>query len=103
MLLAACTGHADKGTISGHLLAVGGPAGIPNRPLSGTVSLKGSDNFQVAVGPDGSYSLSVPQGTYSVSGRSPLYQGGQRICRASHPVTVTKGAVVKADVFCQER
>jgi hypothetical protein len=102
-MLGSCTSRPGLGTISGHLFAVGGPPpGLP-RPLPGTIYVSGSEHLQVTVGSDGTYSLVVPEGTYTVSGRSPLYQGGQLLCRAPSQVTVRDGASIKADTFCDER
>jgi hypothetical protein len=56
----------------------------------------------VAVGSDGSYSISVPPGRYSVVGTSPLYNSGRTRCFAMRPVTVSDGTDVVADVLCQE-
>ena len=101
-LFAACHNHGNTGTVTGHLFAVGGPApGLP-RPLPGSVLVSGQDEFRVTVGSDGRYSVPVPEGTYEVSGRSPLYQGGHDVCHATSRVAVTTDSVSTADVFCQE-
>jgi hypothetical protein len=70
--------------------------------LPGTIFVSGSKEFHVAVGSDGAYSLVIPQGTYTVSGRSPLYQGGRLVCRATSDAIVTTSSVTTVDVFCQE-
>jgi hypothetical protein len=101
-LLAACTRHSVTGTISGHLFAVGGPyPGLP-RPLLGVVFVSGSQKLHVVVGIDGDYWVVVRAGTYSISGRSPQYQGGHLVCHARSRMTVAAGTDFKADVFCQE-
>jgi len=76
-LLAGCSG--GTGVISGQLVAVGGPANM-RQPLPGMVQISGEGHeFMHRVPPsaDGSFSVEVPAGTYVVSGRSPLYQGGR--------------------------
>jgi hypothetical protein len=100
---AACSGHdpAD-GTLTGHLYGVGGPApGLP-RPWPGTVTVTGPGvHRDVPVGADGSYSVTVPAGRYTVTGHSPLYGSGTYLCRATEVATVTGGRTTKADVLCQ--
>jgi len=101
--LAACSGQGPAdGTVAGHLYGVGGPApGLP-RPWPGTVTVTGpGGQRQVSVGASGSYSVMVPPGTYTVAGRSPLYESGAALCRAAGRVTVTSGHTAKADVLCQ--
>lgn len=99
----ACSGPgASDGTLAGHLYGVGGPApGLP-RPWPGTVTLAGPGVHEdVSVGADGSYSVRVPGGRYTVVGRSPLYQSGGALCRATEAATVTSGHTTTANVFCQ--
>lgn len=98
---------SGRGTVSGHLFAVGGPAPGSPRPLSGSVTLILSTNHskvaQVPVGADGAFSIDVLPGQYELAGTSPLYNGGKVTCNATSPVTVKVGATVTADVYCQER
>lgn len=56
----------------------------------------------ITVGANGRFSEPVPVGKYTVSGRSPQYEGGTGVCRASGPVTVTKGLASKVQVDCGE-
>ena len=100
---AACSGPgASDGTLAGHLYGVGGPApGLP-RPWPGTVTLTGSGvHRDVPVGTSGTYSVTVPGGTYTIVGRSPLYESGAALCRATGVATVTSGHTTTADVLCQ--
>jgi len=60
-------------------------------------------HLAIGVGVGGRYSVRVPAGTYSVAGRSPLYQDGAGACRAAGPVTVASGHHTEADVLCQLR
>ncbi|HET9974378.1 MAG TPA: hypothetical protein VFQ68_39525 [Streptosporangiaceae bacterium] len=93
-----------QGMLTGHLYAVGGPAPGTRRPWPGTVTLTGSGMHRdIKVGAVGGYSAWVPPGTYTVAGRSPLYQDGTGACRATGPVTVASGHRTEADVLCQLR
>ena len=100
---AACSGqNPADGTLTGHLYGVGGPApGLP-RPWPGTVTLTGPGvHRDVPVGTDGTYSVVVPAGRYTVVGRSPLYESDAVLCRATGMATVTSGHTTTADVLCQ--
>ncbi len=93
------------GTLTGALQAVGGPAGLSPRLLSGQVTLRGSGGHLtgITVGANGQFSVPVSVGTYTVSGQSPQYEGGTAKCHASGPVTVTKGVTSGVKVDCQEK
>jgi hypothetical protein len=96
---------AAAGTLTGHLYGVGGPAPGAPRPWPGTVTVTGGLGVHrdVQVGADGRFSVLVPAGTYTVAGRSPLYQDGAAVCRAAGPATVTAMHRTEADVRCQLR
>jgi hypothetical protein len=105
---AACSSGPSPadGTVTGHLYGVGGPAAVgapPSpRPWPGTVTLVGSGvHRDVPVGADGTFSVVVPAGRYTVTGHSPNYGGGAYPCQAEGPVTGTRGHTTKADVLCQ--
>ena len=103
MLVAGCSGASSaEGTLAGHLYGVGGPApGLP-RAWPGTVTLTGPGVYQdVSVGADGTYSVTVPAGRYTVAGRSPFYESNAALCRATGVATVTTGHTTTADVWCQ--
>ncbi len=101
-LLAACTRASPPvGTISGHLLMVGGPVGA-RFPVEGVITVVGTD-LTAKVGSDGSFSLRVPPGRYVVSGRSPRFNGGQGRCFAAEHAIVTDGGDTSVDVLCQMR
>jgi hypothetical protein len=98
------------GTISGRLLAVGGPAddtwplgGRSFAAIRGNIFVPtGSGRFTASVGSDGEYSITVPPGQYTVEGRSPQYNGGRTPCLAAKmPVIVRDGGHVVANVLCQ--
>jgi hypothetical protein len=96
---------AARGTLTGHLYGVGGPAPGAPRPWPGTITVTGGLGVHrdVQVGASGRFSVLVPAGTYTVAGRSPRYQDGAGACRAVGPVLVTSGHRTKADVLCQLR
>ena len=107
---AACSGSAGgspaDGTLTGHLYGVGGPASVSGppspRPWPGTVTLVGpAVHRDVTVGADGTFSVVVPAGRYTVTGHSPNYGSGTYLCQAAGEVTVTTGHTTKADVLCQ--
>jgi hypothetical protein len=93
------------GVVRGTLEAVGGPPPGTPRPLTGSITLRDSDGTVVtaATGSDGAFSAQVPIGTYAITGRSPLYDGGNVDCPSSGPVTVTGGATIIVVVACQEK
>lgn len=92
------------GVVVGTLEAVGGPAPGTPRPLSGAIALRDSAGaaFTGTAGTDGMFSVRVPIGSYTITGRSPLYDGGNTDCSSSGPVTVTPGATIRILVTCQE-
>jgi hypothetical protein len=100
-LFVACSGRT--GVISGELVAVGGPANV-RQPLPGTVRISGEGHeftYRVLPSADGSFSVEVPAGTYVVTGRSPLYEGGRVDCRMAQPsLMVGAGDTVTVDLAC---
>jgi hypothetical protein len=105
--VAACSGPGPaEGTVAGHLYGVGGPATISVPPSArawpGTVILVGSGvHVDVSVGANGTFSVVVPVGRYTVTGHSPRFGSGTYLCQAAGVVTVTSGHTTKADVLCQ--
>jgi hypothetical protein len=97
------------GSVIVTLAAIGGPAPGSPRPLPGTIVLRNeSTSFMRSVGRNGSVTLSVPPGTYTATGHSPLYfiDGNQGLCRAEQPVTVQPlrhpPNCARVSVYCQE-
>ncbi len=97
--------QGPTGTLTGTLRAVGGPPGVGPRALSGQVTLNGSSGHMtgITVGANGRFTVPVPVGTYTVSGQSPQYKGGNAICHAAHPVTVTKDVTTSVRLDCAEK
>jgi hypothetical protein len=57
--------------------------------------------FRILPSADGSFSVEVPTGTYVVTGRSPIYQGGGLDCRIAQPsLTVPAHETITVDVTC---
>jgi hypothetical protein len=90
-------------TVGGSLEAVGGPPGVPARPLPGTVRLQGPRTYTARTDRTGRYEVAVVPGRYKTSGTSLLYQSGQARCNALRAVTAVEGEHITADVYCQER
>jgi hypothetical protein len=103
LVLAGCGGSSTEGMLTGHLYASGGPSsGV--RPLPGFVIAVGpSGRHVIAVGPDGTYLIKLSPGVYSVTGRSPLYFGGNGRCTTSGTVTLAQRRTSTANVICQEK
>ena len=106
-ILVGCSASTPTtGTLTGHLRQVGGPAPGVNRPVPGTVTISGgSATKALPVGDDGSYTVDVPPGTYTVVGHSPTTLTGdqQQDCPAPSAATVTAGTTTTADAICSIR
>ena len=91
------------GTLTGTLQAIGGPPGTGPRALSGQVTLHKSNGVGaiITVGSNGRFSVPATVGKYSVSARSPRFEGGTAECHAPRPVTVIKGVTSGVRVDCQ--
>ena len=108
LLAAACGGTArpgsPRGTVTGTLVLTGGP--VPpggsqpeSRPIDGTIEFRrtGRQPVKVHAGRSGTFSASLPAGTYQAIARSPHVvevSGGtvrQPPCSKSQQVKVTAG------------
>jgi hypothetical protein len=108
--LSAC--HADLGehspattqAVSGTLRMTGGPSDATQPGVAGRVVFASQQAREViTAAADGSFSGSLPAGTYRVTGTSPLFGDGQGVCRTTAPVVVTDGAVTGLVVACSRR
>lgn len=93
-----------QGTIAGTLEAVGGPAPGTPRPLRGTITMTNTltgHTITQAVGAAGTFSVSVPAGSYTITGRSPLYDNGTVDCTQAGTTTVTPNSTSRATITCQ--
>jgi hypothetical protein len=94
-----------NGAVSGVLLAVGGPDGTISRNWPGVVQLRRAGRV-VATGRadrQGNFEIVAPPGTYTMTGRSPRYDGGHGVCRAEKPVTIKVDGYAYGNVLCQMR
>jgi hypothetical protein len=94
-ILAGCSGQSGPHqTVTGLLVRVGGPAPGAPVPLPGTVVARTAAGAQFAAttGKDGRFQLSLPPGTYRLTGHSPqvMGDGQQTLCRAARAVRVTR-------------
>jgi hypothetical protein len=92
-----------RGVAEGAFIAVGGPAGAQSDPQRGRLGFRSSTGelYTVAVGPTGLFDVPLPAGIYTVTGRSPQYDGGRALCQALQRVRVQAGQTADADVLCQ--
>ena len=91
-----------RGTLIGHLWMVGGPRGYRPTCVPGKVVIQGPGGRFVAVaGPDGSYALALPPGTYEVTATTPKYWINDQpgIGRASAPALIVHRRETVADVY----
>jgi hypothetical protein len=102
MVLTGCSSGSAKGTITGSLMAVGGPVGNAAQPLPGTVVLMNSSgrSTTMTVSDDGIFEVHVAAGSYSLSGSSPLFGDGRYDCLADGPVQVQVSTPVMVEVDC---
>jgi hypothetical protein len=100
---AGCSRPSDEGTLDGTLQAVGDPAAIAPRPLSGSVTFHGSDGniATIDVSPNGRFSAHLPLGRYTIEGGSPQFNKAAGECQAPGPVTVTD-VTSRVEIDCQE-
>jgi hypothetical protein len=98
-VLAGCSGQPAGGQpVTGMLVRVGGPTTKtgppPPLPLPGTVVARNSAGrqFTATAGNDGRFELSLPPGTYRLTGHSPQVwvNNQQMLCMAQAAIHVTK-------------
>jgi hypothetical protein len=92
-VLAACADSpAHRWIVPGSFVRVGGPAPGSPFPLPGTITARAVTGavFTATAGQNGHFTLSLPAGSYHVTGRSPLMQSGQMICAATAELRVTR-------------
>ena len=105
LLAAGCSGTAEDAVeVSGTLRQTGGPLGVPQPGVPGMVTFRGGDDRSVEAdaASDGTFTLRLPPGSYTVEGRSPTFAGGQGVCRADD-VRVASRAVAGIVVACPRR
>ena len=103
--LAACAGGpgsaSSRATVTGRLMLEGGPIGPAGqqpskRPIPGTVRFADGRHQPVLVhvGNSGNFSVSLPPGSYTATGRSPRVIGASN--GTSHEVTCSQPVSVTA-------
>ena len=108
VLMSSCGSTAVvTGTIKGQLLLSGGPPPGQNRPTNGYVAATRSVGhftfvYSTAVSHNGQSVLHPPAGTYSLTGSSPSYDGGEGKCFGSKKFTVSQSQK-RAIVYCLEK
>jgi hypothetical protein len=110
LILAGCSGQPAGGqTVTGMLVRVGGPTTKsgppPALPLPGTIVARNGagQQFTATAGNDGRFDLSLPPGTYRLTGHSPQVwvNNQQMLCTAQAAIHVTKRqALHKIWVIC---
>jgi hypothetical protein len=93
-VLAGCSGSPGyQQAVPGTFVRVGGPAPGSSVPLPGTITARAvtGQTFTATAGQNGRFRLSLPPGSYRVTGRSPLMQSGQMTCPATGELHVTSG------------
>ena len=103
-LLASC-GGTPTGTVAGVFRIEGGPPGVHVPLRTGTIYLA-SDSRQpitVNVQPGGNFTVQVPVGTYTVTGRTRQVNGGKEVCDDNFTVIVHSGQLSTTTVACQIR
>lgn len=104
VVLAGCGGHPGyHQTVPGTFVRVGGPAPGSPFPLPGTVTARAATGgtFTATAGQDGRFKLSLPPGSYRVTGRSPLMQSGQMMCTAAAELHISRGQPARSvTVIC---
>ena len=104
VLAAAACGGGTHVQVRGSLREVGGPSGAADTPISGTVRFTGAGHtFTAAAGGDGSFTLSLPAGTYDVVGTSPQWGDGNGRCLADGPVVVKDTGLTGIVVACPRK
>lgn len=99
-------GAPPVGTLSGRLIAAGGPADAADTTLAGTITIKGAGGsvLHADVGKNGVFQIQLSPGTYRLTGRSPQYMGGTTDCTTATPTTtLVANLTVTADILCQRR
>ena len=97
-VLAGCSARpSDEQTVHGRFVRVGGPAPGSPVPLPGSITARARNgqSFTSTAGRTGRFTLSLPPGSYRVTGRSPLMQSGQMICAATRQLHVIHGKAAR--------
>jgi hypothetical protein len=98
--------YSEDFAVSGRMVAVGGRADSGTEPARGTVQALDGTAVTVAsteTDSEGRFELALPNGTYRLVGRSPLYRNGEVDCSAERDLLVQNDDVDGVIVECQRR
>lgn len=90
-------------TVTGVLRMPGGPVGAYQSGVSGVVVFRSSRGHEIktTAGVDGKFSISVPPGSYTVTGTTSQYGDSRGSCHATGPVVVSASGLADVVVACQ--
>jgi hypothetical protein len=92
--------------VAGVMRMTGGPAGAPQPGVPGSVrfdAVASGRSYPTKAAADGSFTLTVPPGEYTVTGSSPQFDGGSQSCRADGTVHVSGSGLSGVVVACSRR
>jgi hypothetical protein len=91
--------------VTGQLLRIGGPPGVPAEGVPGTVVIEAADGQRITIrtGDDGHFSTTLAPGRYTVTGTSPQINDGHGTCGTDRPVVVAAGHPTDIVVACHIR
>lgn len=105
LALASCSSSPQTGSVTGVFKTVGGAPGYGTHPLPGTVVFSNPQGTHVSVrvDADGTFSATLPVGTYTAVGDSPrvMSNGREMVCDALKPVIVSANKTEQIAVECQ--
>ena len=96
--------RGTPGTVVGTIREVGGPGPL-NRQIPGTVIAANASGtyWQGTTTATKPFSMTLPAGTYRLTGSSPIVNSGQVDCFAPAPVIVVGGKTTRVEVVCSIR
>lgn len=92
--------------VRGWLRMTGGPSGASQPGIPGTVSFVDratGDRYAATATADGSFTVTVPSGRYTVTGTSPLFMDGQGSCGTAVPTVVPASGLAGVVVACSRK
>jgi hypothetical protein len=93
--------RTDTGTLQGHLKMIGGPGIGKPVTLPGTITITGNGmTRRVHTNHDGSYTVPLPPGTYTLTGHSPSYGDGSGACSSLTPARIRTRQTTVTDTIC---
>ena len=105
LVLSGCSSSPQTGSVTGVFETAGGAPGYGPHPLPGTVVFNSPQgtHASVRVGADGTFSATLPVGTYTAVGHSPrvISSGREMTCDALKAVIVSATKTERIVVDCQ--